>query len=73
MISRLVGSLCLVLVVSLGLTAPGQASDLASSAGQPAAAKPKPKKWEAYSGPFFNDPHLAKGHFEIERRVIQTI
>lgn len=72
-ISRLVGSLCLLLVVSLGLVAPGQASDLASSAGQAAAAKPKPNKWEAFSGPFFNDPHLAKGHFEIERRVIKTI
>jgi len=72
-ISRLVGSLSLVLVVSLGLVAPGQANDVASSAGQPAAAKPKPKKWEAFSGPFFNDPHLAKGHFQIERRVIKTI
>ena len=59
MISRLVGSLCLLLVVSWGLVAPGQASDVASSAGQPAAAKPKPKRWEAYRGAFFNNPHLA--------------
>ena len=74
-ISRLVGSLSLVLVVSLGLVAPGQANGVASSADTSAAAKPKPKpnKWEAFSGPFFNDPHLAKGHFQIERRVIKTI
>src|SRR6478735_6508786 len=71
MISRLVGSLCLVLVVSLGLVAPGQANVASSAAAS--AAKPKPNKWEAFSGPFFNDPHLAKGHFNIERRVIQTI
>lgn len=69
-ISRLVGGLCLVLVATLVLVAPGQA---VSDAGAPTAAKPKPSKWEAPSGPFFNDPHLAKGHFEIERRVIKTI
>jgi phosphatidylserine/phosphatidylglycerophosphate/cardiolipin synthase-like enzyme len=69
-ISRLVGGLCLVLVASLGLVGPGQA---VSGVDAPAATKPKPKKWEAPSGPFFNDPHLAKGHFTIERRVIDTI
>jgi phosphatidylserine/phosphatidylglycerophosphate/cardiolipin synthase-like enzyme len=72
--------MCLVLVASvgLGLGAPGQAAvgDPASSSGTSVAvtAKPdKPNKWEAYSGPFFNDPHLARGHFQIERRVIKTI
>lgn len=81
-ISRLVGSLCMAVVVSLGLVAPGQAvltgsaaqaNGSASAAGTAAEAKPKPNNWEAFSGPFFNDPHLAKGHFQIERRVIKTI
>ena len=86
--SRLVGGLCVLLVVSLGLVAPGQAvpfgpvrqaGDDAAAAtaetrpGQQKPGKPKPDKWEAYSGPFFNDPHLAKGHYQIERRVINTI
>lgn len=30
-------------------------------------------RWEAPSGPFFNDPHLKKGWFRIERRVVDTI
>ena len=33
----------------------------------------KLRKWEAPSGPFFNDPHLKKGWFRIERKVIDTI
>jgi phosphatidylserine/phosphatidylglycerophosphate/cardiolipin synthase-like enzyme len=40
----------------------------------PAAAKPgSRKKWKAPNGPFFNDPYLKKGHFRIEREVIDTI
>ncbi|HCB06642.1 MAG TPA: hypothetical protein DEQ43_20775, partial [Nocardioides bacterium] len=31
------------------------------------------KRWKAYNGPFFNDPHLKSRHFTIERRVIDTI
>ena len=75
-ISRLVGGLCLVLVASLGLVAPGLAvpgGPVTQASGAAAAPAAKPKSWEAYSGPFFNDPHLAKGHFQIERRVIETI
>ena len=31
------------------------------------------RKWKAPRGPFFNDPRLRKGHFRIERKVIDTI
>lgn len=31
------------------------------------------RSWKAPRGPFFNDPHLKKGWFRIERRVIETI
>ncbi|MDT0185955.1 phospholipase D-like domain-containing protein [Microbacterium sp. ARD31] len=87
-LSRLVGSLCLVLVASMGVTAPGSAlADASAGAdgaeGRAAAApseparskpgKPKPSKWTAPRGPFFNDPHLRKGWFNIERRVVDTI
>ena len=38
---------------------------------------PKPpkkwRKWEAPSGPFFNDPHRKEGQFRIERRIVDTI
>ncbi|MDR7255148.1 phosphatidylserine/phosphatidylglycerophosphate/cardiolipin synthase-like enzyme [Nocardioides sp. BE266] len=77
--SRLVGSLCLVLVASMVAAGPGAASsDGSSGADQGSAAvaahaKPKPKKWKAPKGPYFNDPHLRKGWFNIERRVVDTI
>ena len=62
-LSMLVGSICLVLAASLGGAAPGTAAE-----------KPGPsKRWTAPSGPFFNDPHRAEGHFRIERKVIDTI
>jgi phosphatidylserine/phosphatidylglycerophosphate/cardiolipin synthase-like enzyme len=77
----LVGSICLVLAASLGAAAPGSAVVTGSAgAGQRTvegqaltAAKPKPKKWKAPKGPYFNDPHLKKGWFRIERKVIETI
>ena len=31
------------------------------------------RSWAAPSGPFFNDPHLKKGWYRIERKVIDTI
>ena len=31
------------------------------------------RRWEAPRGPFFNDPRRKKGHFRIERKVIETI
>ncbi|WP_210438653.1 phospholipase D-like domain-containing protein [Nocardioides xinjiangensis] len=73
-----------VLCVVLGVTAPAPAAAGAPGAargaalGAPAAAtadEPRPgsRSWRAPSGPFFNDPHLAAGHFRIERKVIDTI
>ncbi|MBC2934267.1 hypothetical protein H7342_14765 [Nocardioides sp. zg-1228] len=78
--SRFVGSLCLVLVglvvAMLGPVAPGRAvpgGTVAAQAGPSAGTSARPARWEAFKGPFFNDPHLRKGHFQIERRVIETI
>ena len=71
-----VAVLGLVLVTLLGssLTAATGATEVAAQqASSTASAKPKPDKWRAPKGPFFNDPHLRKGHFRIERRVIETI
>ena len=48
----------------------GPAVQVAASAKP---GKPKPSKWDAPRGPFFNDPHRREGHFNIERRVVQTI
>ncbi|WP_374455352.1 phospholipase D-like domain-containing protein [Nocardioides sp.] len=70
-----------MLVASMGAAAPGAARTDGSPGAQEGAAntvsakpgKPKPKKWTAPSGPFFNDPHLKKGWFNIERRVVDTI
>lgn len=79
-LSMLVGSICLALTASLGAVAPGVAASSASQgvgavqADLAAQAKPqKSRRWKAPSGPFFNDPHLAEGHFRIERKVIDTI
>lgn len=76
----LVGSLCLVLATSLGVAVPGSAAAgatddrLAAVAGQDVKVPArKPHRWEAYRGPYFNDPHRAKDHFRIERRVVDTI
>ena len=75
-LSMLVGSICLVLS-TWGGAAPGAvAAQPGTAAGKPGIAGEKPgtsKKWKAPSGPFFNDPHRAKGHFRIERKVIDTI
>ena len=35
--------------------------------------KPKPKRWKAYKGAFFNNPHVNADRFKIERRIIDTI
>ncbi|MBC2934687.1 phospholipase D-like domain-containing protein [Nocardioides sp. zg-1228] len=55
---------------------PGSTAERAAAAQtDPAdqAARAKRKRWKAPQGPFFNDPHLKKGHYRIERRVIDTI
>ena len=35
--------------------------------------KPKPKRWKAYKGAFFNNPHVNSQRFKLERRIIDTI
>jgi phosphatidylserine/phosphatidylglycerophosphate/cardiolipin synthase-like enzyme len=35
--------------------------------------KPKPKRWKAYKGAYFNNPHVNADRFKIERRIIDTI
>ncbi len=35
--------------------------------------KPKPNRWKAYKGAFFNNPHVNANRFKIERRLIDTI
>ncbi|NYE38117.1 phosphatidylserine/phosphatidylglycerophosphate/cardiolipin synthase-like enzyme [Nocardioides cavernae] len=80
----LVLTLCLVLG-----TQPAEAADATTgaapvaSAAQPGSSakastqarqgKARWKRWTAPRGPHFNDPHLTKGHYRIERRIIQTI
>ena len=37
------------------------------------AAKRKPKRWKAYKGAFFNNPHVPKDRYRIERRLLDTL
>jgi phosphatidylserine/phosphatidylglycerophosphate/cardiolipin synthase-like enzyme len=79
--SPLVVALSLVLGVSLvagvpataTMTAQTSASQVSSAAMNAPAAKPGKRKWKAPNGPYFNDPHVKKGHFAIEGKVIETI
>ena len=87
-VSMLVGGVCLTLLATLGAAAPGAANPSGSSGevsrrpdssatanaeASSSKAKPRKRKWKAPRGPYFNDPHLKKGWFKIERRVISTI
>jgi phosphatidylserine/phosphatidylglycerophosphate/cardiolipin synthase-like enzyme len=77
----------LVLTLCLLLGTPAQEAAVASGIAGGAATAAKPGaaseaspaakgpwgRWKAPRGPYFNDPHLRKGHFRIERRVIDTI
>jgi hypothetical protein len=77
----------LTLSLALGVThlAEASAAPAAPSAPQGAMAASGPrtvaakvtsadrKRWKAPQGPFYNDPHLKKGWFRIERKVIDTI
>ncbi len=61
--------------VVAGATAHTTAASAAAT-GPAAAAdkkKPKPKRWKAYKGAFFNNPHVNADRFKIERRIIDTI
>jgi len=52
-------------------TAPAQA---ATSAGvAQVAAEKKPKRWKAYQGAFFNNPHIPSQRYRIERRLLDTL
>ena len=37
------------------------------------SAKAKPKRWKAYKGAFFNNPHVNSQRYRIERRLIDTL
>jgi phosphatidylserine/phosphatidylglycerophosphate/cardiolipin synthase-like enzyme len=62
-------------------SARAQVADAAASAASPLAQvaaaarqdKPKPKRWKAYHGPFFNNPHVAKDRYRIESRLLRTL
>ena len=49
----------------------GRSGSVASAAAT--ADKKKPKRWKAYKGAFFNNPHVNADRFKIERRLIDTI
>ena len=74
-------TLCLVAGTCAEETAVASAAPAAASTvGQqaqksdlPHSRKGRWRRWKAPQGPFFNDPHLRKGHFRIERKVIDTI
>ncbi|WP_439938800.1 phospholipase D-like domain-containing protein [Nocardia sp. N13] len=79
-LTSLVLSLCLLLgtyavgtaPASVAYAPPGAASQAATD--EPGQLRGSGwRKWEAPSGPYFNDPHLKKGWFRIERKVIDTI
>lgn len=80
-LSAFVGSLCVVLGVSLGAAAPGTATPVGTDGhdrataqtGPVSAAAGKRRQWRAPQGPYFNDPHLEKGWFRIEKKVVNTI
>ncbi len=53
-------------------------STVASAAPEQTAAsaqadKKKPKRWKAYHGAFFNNPHLPSQRYRIERRLLDTL
>jgi phosphatidylserine/phosphatidylglycerophosphate/cardiolipin synthase-like enzyme len=54
-------------------TAAATTTHAASGAVQADRAKPKPKRWKAYKGAFFNNPHVNARRFTIERRLIDTL
>ena len=37
------------------------------------ADKKKPKRWKAYKGAFFNNPHIPSQRYRIERRLLDTL
>ena len=45
----------------------------AAPAATAAVEKKKPRRWKAYQGPFFNNPHVASQRYRIERRILDTL
>jgi phosphatidylserine/phosphatidylglycerophosphate/cardiolipin synthase-like enzyme len=82
-------AVCIALVVTLGGLTPSAHADgggsepatanaaaVAQPAAQPVgqtAGKGKHKRWKAYKGAFFNNPHVNADRFKIERRIIETL
>ncbi len=49
-------------------------ASVASAAGIAAPTdKQKPKRWKAYQGAFFNNPHVPSQRYRIERRLVETL
>ena len=53
--------------------APAAAAPSAGTAQVEGSAKAKPKRWKAYNGPYFNNPHVPKDRYRIERRLLDTL
>ena len=79
-LSTLVIALCLM--VGTAWSGPAPTSAATSKAERPATiqhhAAQEPgtgqgRRWKAYNGPYFNDPHRKAGHFRIESKIIDTI
>jgi phosphatidylserine/phosphatidylglycerophosphate/cardiolipin synthase-like enzyme len=50
-----------------------QATTNVAGTVQAAQEKPKPKRWKAYKGAFFNNPHIPSQRYRIERRLVDTL
>jgi phosphatidylserine/phosphatidylglycerophosphate/cardiolipin synthase-like enzyme len=53
--------------------ATGSAATPRTATADSAADKAKPKRWKAYKGAFFNNPHVNSQRYRIERRLIDTL
>jgi len=54
-------------------TVASAAAPAAPVAGSADADKKKPGRWKPYHGPFFNNPHVPKDRYRIERRILDTL
>jgi len=77
------GAVSIALVTTFWTAAPTAGAVTSETVAQTAAPlaqaapadkqKPKPKRWKAFNGPFFNNPHLPKDRYRIERRILETL
>jgi phosphatidylserine/phosphatidylglycerophosphate/cardiolipin synthase-like enzyme len=65
----------IALAATMWSAAPAQSSatDAVTQAQVQQVAKPKPNRWKAYKGAFFNNPHRPSDRFRIERRLLDTL